>query len=179
MRISTLLSYAGGFKEAVKEVAAAGESRSGHGLGTGGLFLRCAQRDGLSGCQHGNRDHRFRHPADLLTHAQSAGHDRSGYRLPFRRPLPARAWAPPVPRSSKDFHGVPYQAPVGRMREIIEICRTVWRRETLKHDGRLLPDAAVTGRRYRARQSPEADQSPGPGRHSDRHCRARQLKVWK
>jgi F420-dependent oxidoreductase-like protein len=40
------------------------------------------------------------------------------------------------PQVIEGFHGVPYQAPVGRMREIIEICRTIWRRETLKHDGR-------------------------------------------
>ncbi|WP_022880669.1 LLM class F420-dependent oxidoreductase [Gryllotalpicola ginsengisoli] len=34
------------------------------------------------------------------------------------------------------FHGVPFDAPLGRTREIIEICRKVWRRETLEHHGR-------------------------------------------
>jgi alkanesulfonate monooxygenase SsuD/methylene tetrahydromethanopterin reductase-like flavin-dependent oxidoreductase (luciferase family) len=34
------------------------------------------------------------------------------------------------------WHGVPYDAPVGRTREIIEICRKVWRRERLAHSGR-------------------------------------------
>ncbi|MCL2515493.1 MAG: LLM class F420-dependent oxidoreductase [Microbacteriaceae bacterium] len=34
------------------------------------------------------------------------------------------------------FHGVPFDAPLGRTREIIEICRQVWRRETLAHAGR-------------------------------------------
>jgi F420-dependent oxidoreductase-like protein len=34
------------------------------------------------------------------------------------------------------FHGVPYDAPLGRIREIIEICRAVWRRERIEHDGK-------------------------------------------
>ncbi|HEY0249100.1 MAG TPA: LLM class F420-dependent oxidoreductase [Gryllotalpicola sp.] len=34
------------------------------------------------------------------------------------------------------FHGVPFDAPLGRTREVIEICRQVWRREPLVHAGR-------------------------------------------
>jgi F420-dependent oxidoreductase-like protein len=34
------------------------------------------------------------------------------------------------------FHGMPFDAPLGRTREIIEICRTVWRREPLEYSGR-------------------------------------------
>jgi F420-dependent oxidoreductase-like protein len=34
------------------------------------------------------------------------------------------------------FHGVPYDRPLGRTREIIEICRQVWRRDVVTHDGR-------------------------------------------
>ena len=33
------------------------------------------------------------------------------------------------------FHGVPYDKPVARTRETIEICRAVWRREQIEHDG--------------------------------------------
>ncbi|MFC4007600.1 LLM class F420-dependent oxidoreductase [Nonomuraea purpurea] len=40
------------------------------------------------------------------------------------------------PQVIEGFHGVPYTAPLGRMREVIEICRTVWRRERLRHEGR-------------------------------------------
>ncbi|TMR05495.1 LLM class F420-dependent oxidoreductase [Actinomadura soli] len=40
------------------------------------------------------------------------------------------------PQVIEGFHGVPYTAPLGRTREIIEICRKVWRRERLEHDGR-------------------------------------------
>jgi F420-dependent oxidoreductase-like protein len=39
------------------------------------------------------------------------------------------------PQVIEGFHGVPYQAPVARMREIIEICRMVWRREKVQHMG--------------------------------------------
>ena len=35
------------------------------------------------------------------------------------------------PQVIEGFHGVPYDAPLGRTREIIEICRQVWRRERL------------------------------------------------
>ncbi|MGH3274253.1 MAG: LLM class F420-dependent oxidoreductase [Streptosporangiaceae bacterium] len=40
------------------------------------------------------------------------------------------------PQVIEGWHGVPYDAPLGRTREIIEICRLVWRRERLEHDGR-------------------------------------------
>ena len=33
------------------------------------------------------------------------------------------------------WHGVPYDAPVGRTRELIEICRMVWRRDRLEYQG--------------------------------------------
>ncbi|MDT0203182.1 LLM class F420-dependent oxidoreductase [Nocardioides sp. AE5] len=39
------------------------------------------------------------------------------------------------PQVIEGFHGVPYHAPLARTREIIEICRSIWRRERLVHDG--------------------------------------------
>jgi F420-dependent oxidoreductase-like protein len=39
------------------------------------------------------------------------------------------------PQVMEGFHGVPYDAPIARTREVIEICRQVWRRETLRYDG--------------------------------------------
>jgi F420-dependent oxidoreductase-like protein len=35
------------------------------------------------------------------------------------------------------FHALPYAAPLQRTREVIEICRTVWRREPLSYDGKV------------------------------------------
>lgn len=41
------------------------------------------------------------------------------------------------PQVIEGFHGVPYDAPVGRTREIIEICRAIWKRdERVTYDGR-------------------------------------------
>ncbi|GAA2862053.1 LLM class F420-dependent oxidoreductase [Pseudonocardia halophobica] len=39
------------------------------------------------------------------------------------------------PQVVEGFHGVPYDAPLGRTRELVEICRQVWRREPLVHEG--------------------------------------------
>ncbi|MBF8187237.1 LLM class F420-dependent oxidoreductase [Nonomuraea sp. K274] len=40
------------------------------------------------------------------------------------------------PQVIEGFHGVPYTAPLGRTREVIEICRRVWRRERLEYGGK-------------------------------------------
>jgi F420-dependent oxidoreductase-like protein len=34
------------------------------------------------------------------------------------------------------FHGVAFDAPIGRTREVVEICRKVWRRERVEYDGK-------------------------------------------
>src|ERR1700729_447722 len=39
------------------------------------------------------------------------------------------------PQVIEGFHGVEYDAPLARTREIIEICRSVWRRDRLVHQG--------------------------------------------
>ncbi|MFC7529662.1 LLM class F420-dependent oxidoreductase [Actinoplanes sp. GCM10030250] len=39
------------------------------------------------------------------------------------------------PQVIEGWHGVPYDRPVARTRETIEICRAAWRREVLVHDG--------------------------------------------
>ncbi|TDP96628.1 LLM class F420-dependent oxidoreductase [Labedaea rhizosphaerae] len=40
------------------------------------------------------------------------------------------------PQVIEGFHGVPYDAPLGRTREIVEICRMVWRRERVNYQGK-------------------------------------------
>jgi F420-dependent oxidoreductase-like protein len=39
------------------------------------------------------------------------------------------------PQVIEGFHGVRYDAPIARTREVIEICRAVWRREKLQYHG--------------------------------------------
>lgn len=40
------------------------------------------------------------------------------------------------PQVMEGFHGVPFDAPLGRTREVVEICRQVWRRERLSYQGK-------------------------------------------
>ncbi len=53
------------------------------------------------------------------------------------------------PQVIEGFHGVRYDRPLQRTREIIEICRQVWRRERVEHHGKVydlpLPEAQGTG----------------------------------
>lgn len=53
------------------------------------------------------------------------------------------------PQVIEGFHGVPYDRPLQRTREIIEICRKVWHRERVVHDGQAyqlpLPEDQGTG----------------------------------
>jgi F420-dependent oxidoreductase-like protein len=51
------------------------------------------------------------------------------------------------PQVIEGWHGVPYDAPVGRTRELIDICRMVWRRDRLDYHGKhyTLPLEGGTG----------------------------------
>lgn len=40
------------------------------------------------------------------------------------------------PQVMEGFHGVNFDAPLGRTREVVEICRQVWRRERVSYQGR-------------------------------------------
>ncbi|MFG2648973.1 LLM class F420-dependent oxidoreductase [Streptomyces sp. NPDC048436] len=40
------------------------------------------------------------------------------------------------PQVVEGFHGIKYDAPLGRTREVVEICRKVWRRDPLAYDGK-------------------------------------------
>jgi F420-dependent oxidoreductase-like protein len=40
------------------------------------------------------------------------------------------------PQVMEGFHGVPFDAPLGRTREVVEICRQVWRRDRVQYDGK-------------------------------------------
>lgn len=135
MRISTLLSYAGGFKQAVDEVRnleSAGldmvwvpEAYSFDAPSAMGYLAARTERVTIAS---GILPIYSRTPSLLAMTA--AGID---YLSDGRCLLGLGASGPQV---IEGFHGVPYQAPVGRMREIIQICRMIWRREVLRHDGR-------------------------------------------
>ncbi|MCP5181498.1 MAG: LLM class F420-dependent oxidoreductase [Pseudomonadales bacterium] len=135
MRISSLLSYAGGFKDAVKEVQVlekAGldvvwvpEAYSFDAPSAMGYLAANTERVTIAS---GILPIYTRTPTLLAMTA--AGID---YLSDGRCMLGLGASGPQV---IEGFHGVPYTNPVGRIREIIEICRMVWRRERVQHLGR-------------------------------------------
>ncbi|MEQ8858753.1 MAG: LLM class F420-dependent oxidoreductase [Pseudomonadales bacterium] len=135
MKISTLLSYAGGFKEAVEEVRAleqAGldvvwvpEAYSFDAPSAMGYLAARTERVVIAS---GILPVFSRTPSLLAMTA--AGVD---YLSDGRAMLGIGASGPQV---IEGFHGVPYTAPVGRIREVIEICRLVWRRERVQYAGK-------------------------------------------
>jgi F420-dependent oxidoreductase-like protein len=53
------------------------------------------------------------------------------------------------PQVIEGFHGVPYEAPMQRIREVMEVCRKVWKREVIDFHGKVvdipLPKGQGTG----------------------------------
>ncbi len=134
MRIGMALNYAGGFTETVAELAdyeKAGldivfvpEAYSFDAVSQLGFIAARTQRLEIAS---GILQLYTRTPT--LTAMTAAGLD---YVSGGRFTLGLGASGPQV---IEGWHGVPYDAPVGRTREIIEICRQVWRRERLEHTG--------------------------------------------
>jgi F420-dependent oxidoreductase-like protein len=134
MRIGMSLNYAGGFKETVTELAdyeKAGldivfvpEAYSYDAVSQLGYIAAMTEHLEIAS---GIFQIYTRTPS--LTAMTSAGLDFvSGGR--FTLGLGASN-----PQVIEGFHGVPYDAPIGRTREVIEICRKVWKREKLEYDG--------------------------------------------
>ncbi len=135
MRIGMPLNYSGGFKETVDELAThekAGldvvfvpEAYSFDAVSQMGFIAARTERLEIAS---GILQIYTRTPT--LTAMTAAGMD---YVSDGRFTLGMGASGPQV---IEGFHGVPYRAPLGRTREIVEICRKVWRRERLAHDGK-------------------------------------------
>lgn len=135
MRIGLSINYAGGFKDVAAEVAdleRAGldivfvpEAYSFDAVSALGYLAASTQRVELAS---GILQLYTRTPT--LTAMTAAGLD---YVSDGRFTLGLGASGPQV---IEGFHGVPYDAPIGRTREVIDICRRVWRRETLQHQGK-------------------------------------------
>jgi F420-dependent oxidoreductase-like protein len=148
MRIGMALNYAGGFRETAAELAdfeKAGldvvfvpEAYSYDAVSQLGYLAAVTERVELAS---GIMQLYSRTPT--LTAMTAAGID---YVSDGRFSLGIGASGPQV---IEGWHGVPYDAPVGRTRETIEICRSVWRREVLQYDGKYyqipLPEGQGTG----------------------------------
>ncbi|GGK47693.1 LLM class F420-dependent oxidoreductase [Planomonospora parontospora subsp. parontospora] len=135
MRIGMALNYSGGFKETVAELAdyeKAGldivfvaEAYSFDAVSQMGYIAARTERLQIAS---GILPVYSRTPTLLAMTA--AGMD---YVSDGRFTLGLGASGPQV---IEGFHGVPYTAPLGRTREVIEICRQVWRRERVDHRGK-------------------------------------------
>src|SRR6201995_3705538 len=136
MRIGMFLSYAGGFAETVTDLAdyeRAGldivfvpEAYSFDAVSQLGFIAAKTERGQIA-----SRRFQLFPRAPALTAMAAAGLD---YVSGGRFTLGLGASGPQV---IEGWHGVPYTAPVGRTRELIEICRLVWRRERIDHHTKL------------------------------------------
>ncbi|GAA2346569.1 LLM class F420-dependent oxidoreductase [Saccharopolyspora halophila] len=148
MRIGMPLNYSGGFKETVDDLATyekAGldivyvpEAYSFDAVSQMGFIAAKTERLEIAS---GILQIYTRTPS--LTAMTAAGMD---FVSDGRFTLGIGASGPQV---IEGFHGVPYHAPLGRTREIVDICRQVWRREKVQHSGKHynipLPDDQGTG----------------------------------
>ncbi|MFC6882919.1 LLM class F420-dependent oxidoreductase [Actinomadura yumaensis] len=135
MRIGMALSYSGGFKETVEElgdyekagldIVYVAEAYSFDAVSQMGYIAAKTERVEIAS---GILNIYSRTPTALAQTAAGLDYVSEG-----RFSLGLGASGPQV---IEGFHGVPYTAPLGRTREIIEICRKVWRRERLEHHGK-------------------------------------------
>lgn len=135
MRIGMMLSYSGGFKETVEvlgdyeraglDIVFVPEAYSYDAISQLGFIAARTERLEIAS---GILQIYTRTPTLTAMTAAGLDHVSDG-----RFTLGIGASGPQV---IEGFHGVPYDAPLARTREIIDICRQVWRREKVVHDGR-------------------------------------------
>jgi F420-dependent oxidoreductase-like protein len=136
MKISTILSYSGGFKESarqVKEMESAGLDlvwvAEAYGFDGPSLMGYLAALTDTVEIGSGILPIYTRTPTLIAMTAAGIDALSNGR---FNLGLGASG-----PQVIEGWHGVAYDAPIGRTREITEICRAVWKRESpLVHDGR-------------------------------------------
>jgi F420-dependent oxidoreductase-like protein len=136
MKITTNLGYAGGFKRAVAEIAEMEKAgldlvwvAEAYGFDSPSLMGYLAAKTETVEIGAAILPLYTRTPTLIAMTA-------AGHRHPLRRSVFPGSGAS-GPQVIEGFHGVPYTNPLGRTREIIEICRNVWRREApLVHEGK-------------------------------------------
>jgi F420-dependent oxidoreductase-like protein len=149
MKIATMLPYAGGFKESARQVTEMEQAgldmvwvAEAYGFDAPSLMGYLAALTDRVELASGILPIYTRTPT--LIAMTAAGIDAlSGGRCNLG--LGASG-----PKVIEGWHGVSYDAPIGRTREIIRVCRQIWKREgPLTHDGRYyhmpLPEGQGTG----------------------------------
>ena len=136
MKISTILSYAGGFRRAADEVAELEKAgldlvwvAEAYGLDSPSMMGFLAAR--TERVEIGSAILPIYSRTPTLIAMTAAGIDTLSEGR-FHLGLGSSG-----PQVIEGWHGVPFTAPIARTREIIEICRQVWdRRAPLVHEGR-------------------------------------------
>jgi F420-dependent oxidoreductase-like protein len=135
MRVGVLLDYAGGFHEAVERVVELEKAGVGTALVAEAYSFDAVSQLGFlaartSTIELGSGILPIYTRTPSLLAMTAAGLDYvSGGR--FRLGIGTSG-----PQVVEGFHGVPFDAPLGRTREVVEICRQVWRRERLQFNGK-------------------------------------------
>jgi F420-dependent oxidoreductase-like protein len=135
MRTGIFLNYAGGFLEAVDEVvelekigvdiALVAEAYSYDAISQLGFLAAKTSRIELA---TGVVPIYIRTPTLLAMTAAGLDYVSDGR---FRLGIGTSG-----PQVMEGFHGVQFDAPLGRTREVVDICRQVWRRERVSYDGK-------------------------------------------
>jgi len=135
MRTGIFLNYAGGFLEAVDEVvelekvgvdiALVAEAYSYDAISQLGFLAAKTSRIELA---TGVVPIYIRTPTLLAMTAAGLDYVSNGR---FRLGIGTSG-----PQVMEGFHGVSFDAPLGRTREVVDICRQVWRRERVSYDGK-------------------------------------------
>jgi F420-dependent oxidoreductase-like protein len=136
MKISTMLSYSGGFKQAARDVAEMEKAgldlvwvAEAYGFDSPSLMGYLAALTDKVEIGAAILPIYTRTPTLIAMTAAGIDALSDGR---FHLGLGASG-----PQVIEGFHGVPYTNPLGRTREIVEICRDVWKRETpLVHHGK-------------------------------------------
>ena len=135
MKLAMMINYSGDFHADVDPGPGARAGRPRPGVGARGVLVRRHQPGRLPRRQ--DRAGRDRHRASStssrgrprLIAQTAAGCD---FVSDGRFVLGLGASGPQV---IEGFHGVPYEHPMPRIREYIEVCRMTWRREPVVYDG--------------------------------------------
>lgn len=135
MRTGIFLSYAGGFKETVDQVVTLEKAGVGIVLVPEAYSFDAVSQTGYLAAKTSTIHLGFgvvpiytRTPTLLAMTAAGLDYVSDG-----RFQLGIGTSGPQV---VEGFHGVPFDAPLGRTREVVEICRKVWLREKLTYDGK-------------------------------------------
>lgn len=135
MRTGIFLPYAGGFKESVDQVVALEKAGVGIVLVPEAYSFDAVSQTGYLAAKTSSIQLGFgvvpiysRTPALMAMTAAGLDYVSDGR---FQLGLGTSG-----PQVVEGFHGVPFDAPLGRTREVVEICRKVWRREKLVYDGK-------------------------------------------